>query len=171
MTSIARAMSPKALLSRIQVRNSQRRYKVCRESVALFCAALLRSLGRPDPAVSIAFIGAGSMRALNRRYRNKDYPTDVLSFSYGDARIDQTPFIGEIVLSPEIAERQAIQWGVSFEKELKRLLVHGILHLLGYDHETDRGQMNRIQSRLLRRRFFMNAPPLSDLKTCRRLVK
>jgi probable rRNA maturation factor len=161
MTLAARTVNPKVLLSRIQVRSTQRRNKICRESVALFCAALLRSLGLPDHAVSIAFVGARTMRELNRRYRKRDYPTDVLSFSYGDVKIDQIPFLGEVMISPEIVVRQAIQWSVSPEKELRMLLVHGILHLLGYDHETDRGRMNRMQTKLLRRKFFMDAPPLS----------
>jgi probable rRNA maturation factor len=108
------------------------------------------------------------MQALNSRYRKKDYPTDVLSFSYGDMKIDQIPFLGEVILSPEVAVRQAIHWGASPERELRKLLVHGILHLLGYDHETDRGQMNRIQTKLLRRKFFMDAPSLADLKRNRR---
>jgi probable rRNA maturation factor len=155
-------VNPKVLLSRIQVRSAQRRCKVNRDSVALFCAALLQSLEFPDHAVSIAFIGARAMRTLNRDYRKKDYPTDVLSFSYGDMKIDQIPFLGEIMISPEIAMRQAIQAGVSPEKELRMLLVHGILHLLGYDHETDRGRMNRLQAKLLRRKFFMDAPPLAQ---------
>jgi probable rRNA maturation factor len=157
-------MNPKPLLSRIQVRSRQRRYKVYREPVALFCAALLRSLNHPNHAVSIVFVSARMMRTLNSRYRNRDYPTDVLSFSYGDVKIDQIPFLGEVVISPEIAVRQAIQWGVSPERELRKLLVHGILHLLGYDHETDEGRMNRIQTKLLRRKLFMDAPSLADLR-------
>jgi probable rRNA maturation factor len=168
MTLNLRAMNLKALHNRIQVQNKQRRYKIYRESVALFCAALLQSLCHPNQAVSIVFVGARMMRALNSRYRKKDYPTDVLSFSYGDMKIDRIPFLGEIVISPEIAVRQAIRWGVCPEKELRKLLAHGILHLLGYDHETDRGQMNRIQTNLLRRKFFMDAPSIADLKGNRR---
>jgi probable rRNA maturation factor len=157
-------MKLQALHNRIQVQSRQRRYKVHRESVSLFCAALLRTLDHPNHAVSIVFIGSRTMRALNRRYRDRDYPTDVLSFSYGDMKLDQIPFLGEIVISPEVAVRQAIRWGVRPEKELRKLLVHGILHLLGYDHETDKGQMNLIQTKLLRRKFFADAPSLADLK-------
>jgi probable rRNA maturation factor len=164
MTLSIRTINPKALLARIQIRSRQRRYRVYRESVALFCAALLGSLGYPNHAVSIVFVGARMMRVLNRRYRQKDYPTDVLSFSYGEMKIDQIPFLGEVVISPEIAVRQAIHWGVSPERELRKLLVHGILHLLGYDHETDEGQMNYVQTKLLRRKFFADAPSLADLK-------
>ena len=104
------------------------------------------------------------MRALNRHYRQKDYPTDVLSFSYGAAEVEGAVFLGEVIIAPEIAVRNARRWGTRPEKELRKLLVHGILHLLGYDHETDKGRMNRIQERLLRRQFFRRAPSLVDVK-------
>jgi probable rRNA maturation factor len=157
-------MNLKALRNRIQVQSNQRRYRIYRESVSWFCDMLLQSLGHPNHSVSIVFIGTQAMRALNKCYRQRDYPTDVLSFSYGDMKLDQIPFLGEIVISPEIAMRQAVRWGVSPEKELRKLLAHGILHLLGYDHETDEGQMNRIQGKLVRRKFFLNGPSLADLE-------
>jgi probable rRNA maturation factor len=78
--------------------------------------------------------------------------------------MDRMPFLGEVVISPEIAVRQAIHWRVHPDRELRRLLMHGILHLLGYDHETDRGQMNRIQKKLMRRKLFWEANSLMDLK-------
>jgi probable rRNA maturation factor len=111
------------------------------------------------------------MRELNRRYRKRDYPTDVLSFSYGDVKIDRIPFLGEVMISPEIAVHQALQWGVSPERELRMLLLHGILHLLGYDHETDKGQMNRMQAKLLRRKFFMDAPPVARFRSAFRVQR
>ena len=107
------------------------------------------------------------MRSLNRRYLKRDYATDVLSFSYGRMKVDGTPFLGEIVLAPEIALHQALRCGTLPEKELGKLLVHGILHLLGYDHETDQGQMHRFQGKLLRRKFFRKADSLADLKVNR----
>ena len=107
------------------------------------------------------------MRSLNCRYLKRDYATDVLSFSYGSVKMDGIPFLGEIIIAPEIAADQAVRFRISPEKELKKLLVHGILHLLGYDHETDRGQMNRFQRRLQRRKFFQSAPALADLKVNR----
>jgi probable rRNA maturation factor len=157
-------MNPKLLLNRIQVQSRQRQYKVHRNAVALFCDTLLCSLGYPNRAVSIVFVGVRTMRALNNRYRRKNYPTDVLSFSYGEMKIDHVLFLGEVVVSPEIAVRQAIQWSVPPDRELQKLLMHGILHLLGYDHETDRGQMNRIQKKLMRRKLFWEANFLMDLK-------
>lgn len=81
--------------------------------------------------------------------------------------MDGSSFLGEIVIAPEVAVEQAIRFRISPEKELKKLLLHGILHLLGYDHETDRGQMNRFQRNLLRRKFFQNAASLADFKVNR----
>jgi len=98
---------------------------------------------------------------MNRRYRGKDYPTDVLSFRYGNGMVEGDWFLGDIVIAPSVALRQARRWQVAPEKEMHRLLVHGILHLLGYDHETDHGEMNNLQQRLLRRRFALRAMSVS----------
>jgi probable rRNA maturation factor len=87
------------------------------------------------------------MRALNRRYRRKDRPTDVLSFPAGGGGL-----LGDIVISVPYATRQARRRRQPASAELDRLLLHGYLHLLGYDHETDQGQMDALEARL-RRRF------------------
>ncbi len=64
--------------------------------------------------------------------------------------MENMPFLGEIVIAPEIARNQALSHGTSTEKELGKLIIHGILHLLGYDHENDKGEMSRLQKKLLR---------------------
>jgi probable rRNA maturation factor len=97
--------------------------------------------------VSVYFCGDRRMRSLNRRYRRKDRPTDVLSFPAGDGAL-----LGDIVISVPYAMRQARRRRQSASAELDRLLLHGYLHLLGYDHETDSGQMDALEARL-RRRF------------------
>jgi probable rRNA maturation factor len=160
-------MDSKESLGRIPVQNRQRRYRIYRESVSLFCDAVLESAGSPGHSLSVTFVSPGEMRALNRRYLKRDYATDVLSFSYGRIKVDGTPFLGEIVLAPEIALQQAKRYRTLPARELGKLLVHGILHLLGYDHETDQGQMNRFQERLLRRKFFRSAASLAELKVTR----
>ena len=104
------------------------------------------------------------MRSLNSRYRQKNYATDVLSFSYGEEVVDRMAFLGEIIIAPEVAVNQALRYGVHPEWELRKLMVHGVLHLMGYDHESDSGQMERLQKKLLRRRFFLNALPLGELR-------
>jgi probable rRNA maturation factor len=121
-------------------------------------------LGESNRALSVAFVSARKIHTLNRRYLRRDFATDVLSFSYGKVKMDGIPFLGEILIAPEIAVNHAIRGRICPERELKILLVHGILHLHGYDHEKDQGQMNRLQARLLRRKFFALAPSLADLK-------
>jgi len=102
------------------------------------------------------------MRRLNNEWRKKDCATDVLSFTYDGEFIDEMPFLGEIVVAPEIAMRQAAEYGALPEREIRKLIVHGALHLLGYDHEIDDGEMIRIQKLVLRRRFFTADPPLIE---------
>jgi probable rRNA maturation factor len=138
----------------IQVLNRQRRIKIDSEAVEIFCGALAESLNFSNQAFSVVFAGTAAMRRLNSEWRKKDYAADVLSFAYDGELVDGLPFLGEIVIAPEIAARQAAEYGAATEHEIRKLIVHGALHLIGYDHETDGGEMIRMQNRLLRRRFF-----------------
>jgi probable rRNA maturation factor len=96
--------------------------------------------------VALVFAGDATLRTLNARYRGKDKPTDVLSFPGpgGDEGL------GDIVISVATAERNAKSLGRSLPQELDVLALHGFLHVLGYDHETDAGQMDRLEGRLRR---------------------
>jgi probable rRNA maturation factor len=138
----------------VQVWNRQRRIRINSGAAGIFCGALAESLNLSGRAFSVIFTGTAAMRRLNREWRKKDCATDVLSFAYGDEFVDGFPFLGEIVIAPEIAARQAAECGASPDREIRKLIVHGALHLMGYDHETDGGEMIRMQSRVLRRRFF-----------------
>ena len=94
---------------------------------------------------AIALISDRKMRELNKQFRGKNYATDVLSFPFeepSDSTANQSDFLGDIAISVETATRQAIENDLSFETEIKQLILHGILHLSGYDHETDYGEMN-----------------------------
>ena len=152
---------------RIQVLNRQKRFRICGAAVASFCTEVLRILGAAGPVLSVAFVGSRAIREMNHKHRGRDYATDVLSYSYGEMRMDGLGFLGEIVIAPEVAALQAVRYGMEREKELRKLLIHGILHLLGYNHETDRGRMNRIQARLMRRKSLMGLPSLMDKKEIR----
>ena len=88
------------------------------------------------------------LRRLNREYRGKDRTTDVLSFA---ADPDDGESLGDIAISVPMAERNARRAGHALGRELEILVLHGFLHLLGFDHETDDGQMNRLEMRLRRR--------------------
>jgi probable rRNA maturation factor len=100
----------------------------------------------------VVFVGPDRIRAMNRDYRGRDYATDVLSFRYDGEMDDDAPFLGELILAPEVASSHARCWRTTTEREIRKLLIHGILHLLGYDHERDQGEMERLQARLVRRR-------------------
>jgi len=93
--------------------------------------------------LSIALISDRRMRALNRQFRGRDYATDVLSFPS-----DDRGFMGDIVIAAGIAKRQAREAGHAIDTEIRVLALHGLLHLLGYDHESDDGKMARVEARL-----------------------
>jgi probable rRNA maturation factor len=115
-------------------------------------------LGETAPArargeVTVALVSDGRMRALNRSFRGKDSATDVLSFptaSQHDAAGNPN-YLGDIVIATGVAQRQAEEAGHSVGTEFRILALHGLLHLLGYDHETDDGQMARVERKLRRR--------------------
>ena len=132
--------------------------------MSAFCDGVVRVLGVSECALTVVFVSARKMRKLNRQYLGRDYATDVLSFGYHGERVGGVPFIGEIVICTEVAWRQAHRWKTRPEKELRKLLVHGILHLLGHDHETDSGEMTRLQRRLLRRRVCSRAAPVAEMR-------
>ncbi len=98
--------------------------------------------------VSIAFVDDAQMAELNHKFRGKDATTDVLTFpaddSYGDPAENGRP-LGDIVISIDQAKRQAVDERHSVATEVRYLILHGILHALGYDHETDGGEMNALE--------------------------
>jgi len=167
MMSDASEGNPEDPPDRVHVLNRQRRFKICGMSVASFCDALLRTLGQPAQTLSVVFVSARRMRRINHQYLGRDYATDVLSFSYERVIAEGSPFLGEIIIAPEIALEQAVRYRADPEREVRKLLVHGVLHLLGYNHETDQGRMNRVQAGLTRRKFFAESPALADLRVRR----
>jgi probable rRNA maturation factor len=113
---------------------------------------------RARGAVCVAIVSDGRVRGLNRAYRGIDRPTDVLSFAAAGREVESAnreaglpaPFLGEIVIARGVARRQAREAGHSEGTELRVLALHGLLHLLGYDHERDDGRMARVERRLRR---------------------
>jgi probable rRNA maturation factor len=108
---------------------------------------LLQGLGLPEAELSVLFIGDRAMRTLNHAWRNRDKTTDVLSFPLREGRFPhiQPDMLGDIVISVPVAVRQADEAGHSLTVELERLLVHGLLHLLGYDHEQGFREAHRME--------------------------
>jgi len=112
-----------------------------------WASAVLGATGGTAP-VSILLCGDVRMRTLNRTYRGKDRPTDVLSFPSG-----APGFLGDLAIDVPCAARQARRLGHGLAREVQILLVHGLLHLRGYDHETDNGEMFALQGKTVRRLF------------------
>lgn len=109
---------------------------------------------RARGTVTIVLTGDAAMRRLNREWRGVDRATDVLSFPADDdgPRVrGQAKHLGDIVIATGVARRQAVSARHAYATELKVLALHGLLHLLGYDHETDQGQMRRLELRLRRK--------------------
>lgn len=101
---------------------------------------------RARGTVTIALLTDAAMRTLNARFRQSDYATDVLSFPS-----DERGVLGDIAIARGVAAKQARELGHSERVELRVLALHGLLHLLGYDHENDRGEMARAEERLRRK--------------------
>lgn len=126
----------------------------------------IRSVAKiADTEVSIAFVTDAEIAKWNESYRRRKGPTDVLSFpafsrrnagrNTSAKRRKTQPaddrFLGDIAIAPETARRYAKKHGRTLASELRILMLHGVLHLMGYDHESDNGQMNRIEQKLRRR--------------------
>jgi probable rRNA maturation factor len=130
----------------VVVLNRQRRRRID----ATRLRRVLRDAGRTLRAsgeVSVVLAGDGLLRRLNREYRGKDRPTDVLSFPGAGGEEG----LGDVVISVPAAERNARAQGHGLRRELDILALHGLLHVLGYDHETDDGTMDRLEQRLRRK--------------------
>jgi len=141
---------------RISILDRQRGLAVDRGRLEAAVELVLAGLGLRDAEVTVTLLSDNGIRSLNRRYLERNRPTDVLAFSQREGPLPGSDerVLGDVVVSAETAARQARERGIPFNEELDRLVVHGILHLIGYDH-TDRPsealRMGREQSRILRR--------------------
>ena len=147
----------------LRVRNLQRRFKVDRRELSSFLTAVAGATSAREQSATVALVGDRRIQDLNRQFRGFDEPTDVLSFHgldqpAGRGESDEgADYLGDIVISVETADRQARRRGSNLKRELKILTLHGFLHLLGYDHGTDDGEMRRVEYRL-RRKFQITTP-------------
>jgi probable rRNA maturation factor len=160
------------------ISNRQRAVRVPIRSLKQFFARAMKEVRLPEGAAGICFVTDAQIAKWNADYRGKAKPTDVLSFRIDDgahrprknarAKTDQpqkrkhfpsasstsstssTCYLGDIAIAPAVARRNARLYGRTLEQELRILILHGVLHLMGYDHETDTGQMNRREQRLRR---------------------
>src|SRR5437870_13386346 len=134
----------------IDIVNRQRRQNINQKHWREFGARAIEAIGNRRDAVTIVFVSDTAIRRLNRQFRKKDYATDVLSFPHQREPFEsnEQTMLGEIVISLDRAAVQAKENRLSFTNEIEQLILHGLLHLCGYDHETDNGEMNRLELRL-----------------------
>jgi len=145
--------------------NQQRAVRLTRRPLEKFLHRLQRELGFQEAGVTIALVSDAEIARMNETFRKKKGPTDVLSFPSARRRprrpasegrpykrMKENEFLGDIAIAPAMAQRYARKHGRAFPGELRVLILHGVLHLMGYDHETDHGEMDRVE-RKLRKRF------------------
>lgn len=150
--------------------NRQRRVPIPRRILGKFLARACRELGVPEERFTVCFVTNREISRWNQIYRGKNRATDVLSFpseqhqpqrkrkrrTPGSQRekartgADQADYLGDIAIAPLVAKSNAQRLGRSFEDEVRILVVHAMLHLMGYDHETDTGEMDRRERRVRR---------------------
>jgi len=142
--------------------NRQRTVRLERRPLELFLGRLREELGLGETAVTVCFVSDAEIARMNEEYRKKKGPTDVLSFPAVQRRrpvrlrrglraVKAAEYLGDVAISPATARRYAKKSERTLSNELRVLILHGVLHLLGYDHETDRGGMARVESRLRKR--------------------
>jgi len=152
--------------------NRQSRISVSLRALDKFLARARRRLRLPKDSLTVCLVTDAEIARWNRAYRGKSGPTDVLSFATNARKAAQrrarnsrvrkdnlfdaaaanhsAQYIGDIAIAPAVAKRNASRLGRSFDDEMRILILHGILHLMGYDHEADDGQMERRESKLRR---------------------
>jgi len=135
----------------IYYRNDVRRSGINGRALVATARRLLSALGEPpESALSLSLVDDAAIRSLNQQYRGKDKATDVLSFALDGAPGEPERLLGDVVISVETARRQAADYDAPIQREIYRLLIHGLLHLKGHDHteRAERQIMEREERRL-----------------------
>jgi probable rRNA maturation factor len=139
----------------LALRNASRDREVRLRELRPWLVRLVGALAPEAASFAVRLVGDTAMRRLNRTYRGKDYATDVLSFP-GEVT-PEGHHLGDVVIAVPTARRQAATAGHPLRRELEILLLHGVLHCLGYDHEKDDGTMDRLEAKL-RRQWLTPTP-------------
>ena len=143
--------------------NRQRAVRLARRPLESFLRRVKSELGLQEAGLTVCLVSDAAIARMNETFRKKKGPTDVLSFPMvvrrrpvglrdGSKVKKAGEYLGDIAISPSTARRYAKKNGRTLSSELQVLILHGVLHLLGYDHETDHGQMDKIEQKL-RKRF------------------
>jgi probable rRNA maturation factor len=136
--------------------NRQQRVRVAVNPLEAFARRARRALGLGARDLTVCLVNDATIARMNHTFRGKRGPTDVLSFPVNGVEprssfVSSASYLGDIAISPETALRNARRLGRALADELRMLILHGMLHLAGYDHETDHGEMDELERRLRRR--------------------
>jgi probable rRNA maturation factor len=139
----------------IDIDNRQSRYSICRKTVRKISRKALDALGYPDGELSLVLVDDAQITNLNKEFLKREGPTNVIAFSMreGEFREISPNLLGDVVISLETADREAHEAGLSLPGRFCELLVHGLLHLLGYDHEhseAEAGEMDMKSREILK---------------------
>ena len=145
----------------IWFRTHLRRTSVHARTIRRVTQDILEQAGYPTAQMSLSLVGKTRMRSLNRTYRGRDYSTDVLAFPMRHIGDQTDVFLGDVVICLPVAIGQASRFDNTPNQELLRLLVHGTLHLLGYDHEQSKREATRMQRK--ERAIFTTFSPVPRL--------
>jgi probable rRNA maturation factor len=132
----------------IEIINRQRRHRINRSRWREFGEHSLKMISKKKQDATVVFVSDNAIKKLNREFRGRNRATDVLSFPHHAEAFENQTHLGEVVISLSRAQAQAKENGLSLANEVEQLILHGLLHLCGYDHETDQGEMNRLELRL-----------------------
>ena len=132
----------------IEVVNRQRKVRIDPQRWLSFSEKALSAIRKASGNATIAFVSDRQIKELNRRFRGIDKATDVLSFPAGDETKGEPANLGDIAISLERAAIQAKENQLTLDAEIAQLILHGLLHLCGYDHEQDKGEMNQLELKL-----------------------
>jgi probable rRNA maturation factor len=135
---------------KLQIENSQNKIKIDKRKIRNTVLKILKILDCPDKEISLSFVDDEYIKQLNKQYLGKDQATNVLSFSLQEGKYgDINPqILGDIIVSVETAQRDALYGKLTIAQEIDFLIIHGILHLLGYNHEnTTKKESNKMQQK------------------------
>lgn len=140
----------------VEIVNSQRKIKIETAVFQIFTQKIVETVSEAENKFfTVAFVSDRKMRALNKTFRGKNSTTDVLSFPFEAEEFETDKNnLGDIVISAEQAAKQAEENNLDLETEIKQLILHGVLHLCGYEHETDAGEMNELELHLREKLFI-----------------
>ncbi|MCK4986560.1 MAG: rRNA maturation RNase YbeY [Desulfobacterales bacterium] len=133
----------------VQIGNRQSIHRISKKKIRQTASVILNALGYPDAELSILIVDDQQIAQLNRQYLNREGPTNVIAFSMRQGQFsDIAPnLLGDVVISADTTHREAQSAGISMQDRFDQLLIHGTLHLLGYDHENTEAQARKMEKK------------------------